>query len=421
MEKFSQSFLFLKNIKKYKKLDQNLLKKLSVPDKIIEVSIPIKRKDSFKILKGYRVQYNNLKGPYKGGIRYHQDVNLDQIKMLAFEMTLKNALVDLPFGGAKGGICIDTSKFSKTELKDISKKYIRMIYMDIGEDIDIPAPDVGTNSEIIGWMLKEYEKLVGRVSRAVITGKPLNIDGSKLRKQATGIGGFLVLDKILKELKLKNKNLRIIVQGFGNVGTYFSFFAYKNGYKIIGISDRTGGIIDLNGKGMDPYEVYNTKYKKGKGYVYKCYCKGSVCDCKNYKKISNQEFLVQDCDVLVLAALENQITKENANKIKAKIILELANAPVSYSAFKILKRRKILVIPDILANSGGVIVSYFEWIQNKRNEKWPAEKVYMKLKRKILKAVKDVISTSNKYNCTLKESAYIVAYQNIEKNFKFLR
>ena len=413
---------------KFLGIDGGVLEKLKKPQKILEFQVSSGKKK----YKGWRVQYNNARGPFKGGIRFHPDVNLDEIKALAVWMALKAALINIPMGGAKGGIAVDPFKLSKKELESLSRGYIRAIYKNIGPWKDIPAPDVNTNAQIMAWMTDEYSKIADVFSPAVITGKPVEIGGSYGRENATGIGGAFVLINFLKNNyfcdesgKEKNKcligrkgdrfdpsKLTVAIQGFGNVGSSVAQALYKEGFKITAISDSKGGIYSEHG--FNIFEVIGCVKKTGT--VSGCYCVGNICEAPgNYKIISNKELLESDADILIPAALENQITKENAGKIKAKIILEMANGPVSLEADAILKKRGILMIPDILANAGGIAVSYFEWMQNLQGDRWEEEAVLSKLHKLMIGSLSDLMKTVEKYNVDMRTAAYILAVERIAK------
>lgn len=402
------------------KLNPSLVNKLLEPDRIIEVSLPLKMDNGeIKFFAGYRIQHNNLLGPYKGGLRYHEKVCMDDVKALAFWMTMKNAVVDVPFGGGKGGIKVDPKKLSENELEKLTRIFTHRIADVIGPTKDVPAPDVNTNPKIMSWIVDEYSKIVGKETPAVVTGKPIDLGGSEGRTEATGLGGVYTLLVILKKMKKDPKKLTVAVQGFGNVGKYFAYFLEKEGFKIMALSDSKGGVYLKNGiKSIETIE----KCKEKKGYLSGCYCVGSVCDLSNRdlvggKDVNASEILELPVDILVPAAMENVINTQNAGKIKAKIILELANGPTTIEADKILQKKKVLVIPDILANAGGVATSYFEWYQNIADEKWTKEEVFKKLKAKMEKAVFEVYAVSKKYKTTLRESAYIVALNRLNKNF----
>ncbi|MCL5438752.1 MAG: Glu/Leu/Phe/Val dehydrogenase [Patescibacteria group bacterium] len=407
----------LKTIGEKISLNVMLFSVLKAPDRIVEVSLPLKMDNGeIKIFKGFRVQHNNILGPYKGGIRYHKNVNLDEIKALAFWMTMKNALIDVPFGGGKGGIKVDPKTLSEGELEKLTRLFTKRIKDVIGPHKDVPAPDVNTNSKIMAWIADEYSKLNGKDALAVVTGKPVEKGGSEGRKEATGMGGMYALAAALKKLEFDKKNPTVAVSGFGNVGRYIASFLQSNGFKIVAVSDSKGGIYIPDGIS----DIENLeKYKESKGFLAGCYCVGSVCDINNREKrggkdISPKELLELPVDILIPAALENVITKENADKIQAKIVFEMANGPTTLEADEILSKKGITVIPDILANSGGVAVSYFEWYQNLHNEKWSKDEVFKKLKQKMEKAVDNVFETSKKFKVTLREASYILALKKIE-------
>lgn len=405
----------LKKIAKKINLKPDLLTRLLEPDRIIEVNLPFKNTS----IKGYRVQHNNIRGPYKGGLRYHPQVSMDEVKALAFWMTLKNAVIDVPFGGAKGGITIDPKTLSEKELESITRLFTRRLADVISPQKDVPAPDVNTNPKIMSWIVSEYEKITGDKTHAVVTGKPIEFGGSLGRTEATGLGGAYALLAYLKKNK-PTKNLTVAVSGFGNVGKNVTKFLQKNGLKIVALSDSKGGIYIKNGI-PDIKEVERCKEKTG--LLAGCYCIGSVCDLENRKKldgkeISTEELLTLPVDILVPAALENVLNKDNAQKIKAKIILEMANGPTTSEADEIFNKKNITVIPDILANSGGVAVSFFEWYQNLHKEKWTKEKVFKKLKEKMENAVSEVYNISQKENLSLRDSAYILALKRIQNQWQ---
>jgi glutamate dehydrogenase (NADP+) len=399
-------------------LDNLLLERLQEPDKVIETNLFIKMDSGeTKEFKGYRVQHNNIRGPYKGGLRYHPQVSMDEVKALSFWMTMKNAVINVPFGGGKGGIIVDPKTLSERELEDLTREFVRKLFNDIGPHIDVPAPDVNTNPRIMGWFEDEYSKIAKKYTPAVVTGKPLEMGGSEGRKEATGLGGVYALLSILKKIKKSPKDLTVAIQGFGNVGRYIAEFLQNEGFKIVALSDSKGsiyvpdGVPDISQVGL---------CKEEKGFIAECYCVGSVCDLRHKKQmggkdLSPMEILELPVDILIPAALENVITEENAHKIKAKIIVEMANGPTTIEADKILEKNNVLVIPDILSNSGGVAVSYFEWYQNLHHQKWSKEEVFEKLKEKMEKSAGEVFDTKEKYNITLRDAAYIVALERIKK------
>lgn len=398
-------------------LSAHFVEVLREPRRIIDVSVPVTMDDKTKrVFRGYRVQHNFSRGPVKGGIRFHPDVSLNEVKALAFWMTMKCAVANIPYGGAKGGVAVDPKSLSATELEKLSRRFIQALRDNIGPHSDIPAPDVNTNSTIMGWMADEYSKLVGEYTPAVVTGKPLEFGGSEGREEATGLGGVLVLDEYVKKMKWNPKKLTVVVQGFGNVGYHFARLAHAVGYQIIAVSDSQGGVYSKRNHGMDPEHIMATK--KVRGRFDGAYCTGTVCDAKNYKFVTNKQLLELPCDILVPAAIEDQLTKANAGRVRAKAILELANGPTTPEADEKFAKRGIPVIPDILANSGGVTVSYFEWLQNLHNEYWSLEDVRAKLKPMMVRAFEGTWQNAQKFNTDLRTGAYILALTRISGAMK---
>lgn len=438
MDPFKSALSQLNSAATLIKLDPKILQALSSPMKIIEVDIPVEMDSGQeKLFKGYRVQFNNWLGPYKGGLRYHPRVDLDEVKALAFWMMIKNALIDVPFGGGKGGIEVDPKKLSQKELENLTRVFARALAPNIGPKIDVPAPDVNTNSLIMDWFQDEYVKnLKSQMSnvksdltkdqlKAVVTGKSIENGGSEGREEATGLGGFIILEELIKRMELKKpirqaqgRPLTVAIQGFGNVGSHIAKLLFENGFKIIALSDSKGAIYDESKDGFNIDLV--DECKKEKGYISDCYCIGSVCDRadKFGAAISNEELLELDVDILIPAALENVINSNNASKIKAKIILEMANGPTTSEADEILNKSGIIIVPDVLANSGGVSVSYFEWFQNLNNERWSLEKVNNKLRGKMVKAFAKVWETSKEKNVSLRVAAFILALEKLKDSDK---
>ncbi len=346
----------------------------------------------------WRIVHNDSLGPGKGGIRYHPEVSEDEVKSLSFWMTIKNSLLGLPYGGAKGGIKVDPKQLSKREIELLSREYIKAFHTVLGQDKDIPAPDVYTNSEIMGWMLDEFEKIKGRHEPGMITGKPLPLGGCELRKDATSKGGFIVLKEFINKKGIGNPT--IAIQGFGNAGSFIAKMLYDDGYKIVAVSDSKGGILNKDGLDVDRVIMAKEDSKRVDSY-------------KDGKKISNKELLELDVDILILAAMENQITKENVDRIKARYILELANGPITAEADKILESKGVEVIPDVLANAGGVVVSYFEWVQNKTGQIFEKEYLLKRLKDKMINAFNKVYELSDKEGITMREAAYKIAIKRV--------
>lgn len=388
-------------------LDQDILTILSHPKRIVEVSLPI-RMDSgeIQVFKGFRVQHNDCAGPFKGGIRYHEQVDMEEVKALATWMTMKCAVVGIPLGGGKGGIVVNPKELSRRELEQLTRKYIDRIQMIIGPDRDVPAPDVNTNPDIMAWMVDEYMKLGNLNKNGVVTGKPIQVGGSEGRNAATSQGGAYVLEEIAKEKNIKPGETRVVVQGFGNAGSHMARILGEQGYKIVGVSDSKGGVYCP--EGVDTPCMM--KCKKEKGTVTQC-----ESSCGKCEKCTNEELIEKDCDILVLAALENQVHKDNADRVKAKIIIELANGPTTPEADKILEEKGVMVVPDILANAGGVTVSYFELVQNLSSYYWSADKIQRRLKPIMVKAWNRVYENQKKYNCSMRQAAFISAMRRLEE------
>ena len=399
------------------KISQEKIELFKQPKRFLNFQIIFTRDNGKKeIVQGFRCQHNNILGPFKGGIRFHPNVSEEEVKALALLMTLKCSLVNLPYGGAKGGVIVDPKKLSKRELEELSRQYVREIYQFIGEDIDIPAPDVNTNPQIMAWMVDEYSKLVGKFSPGAFTGKPEELRGLKGRVEATGYGGVVILEKLKEKYGLIPEKTTIAIQGFGNVGFHFAKFAYEKGYKIVALSEVDGGIYLK--EGLEPEKVLQCKMQKGT--IAGCYCKGCVCDWKGGRDISNKQLLELNVDVLVPAAVENVITKENASKIKAKYIIAMANGPITQEAQEILEKKGKVIVPDILANAGGVIASYFEWRQAKEGRLWAREETYKELENILTSAFDKVFNYAKKKRISLDESAFQLAIQRIFEASKYL-
>ncbi len=429
---YKNALIQLDNIAKKIKLDRNTYSILKNPQRVVTLSIPVKMDSGeIKIFEGYRVQHNNARGPYKGGVRYFPQVDLDEVKALALWMSLKCAVVGIPLGGGKGGIIVDSEKLSVGELERLSRGYVRAAFDIFGPNIDIPAPDVCTTPQIMDWFVDEYRQIKSyRMGKKTIakkeylptfTGKSLKNGGSVGRETSTSLGGAYCLLEAVKKYQIKGK--RVAVQGFGNVGYNIAQILYNLGFKIVAVSDSSKAIYC--DQGLDPKKVMDFKNKYG--YVGCCECKTQGkkscqcednCDCDEISNIKLNELLLTDVDILVPAALENQITKENAAKIKAKLILELANGPITPDADLILKKKKVVFIPDILANAGGVAGSYFEWLQNMYGEKWKEDKFTKKLKIIMLKSFRDVYDRSIKYRVDLRIAAGILAVERLRDAIK---
>lgn len=395
-------------------IPKSTMDKLSKPDRIIEVKVPLQMDNGkIKELLGYRVQYNNWLGPYKGGIRYHEAVDLDEIRVLALWMVIKSAVVNVPFGGGKGGIQIDPKTLSKQELEQMTRSFTRLLTPYIGPEMDVPAPDVNTNAMIMDWIASEYiknqpfdstqgKKLNSKNEqnklKAVVTGKSLENGGSKGRENATAMGGFYILEELVKKLNLK-KPLTVAAQGFGNVGSNIAEKLCQNGYVIVALSDSKHALYDP--KGLDVESVL--VYKRESGNVPKV----------EGKEVTKEELLELPVDILIPAALEDAITSQNAPHIAAKVVLEMANGPMSQEGDKILSQRNIFVVPDVLANAGGVVVSYFEWYQNMHGEDWSLKEIKNKLKEKMVGAFKEVWEIAQEKKIDLRTAAYILALRRL--------
>lgn len=373
-------------------LESYYIDTLKEPEKIMTVTIPIPMDDgSFKVFTGFRSQHSHVLGPTKGGIRFHQNVTLDEIKALSMLMTWKCAVADIPYGGAKGGVVVDPKMLSNHELEHLSRGYIRAISRFIGPHLDIPAPDVNTDAKVMAWMMDEYEKIIGEHAPGVITGKPVELSGSVGRETSTALGGWFVLEEALKIMPVKRKT--VAVQGFGNVGYNIARILADKGFKVVALADSKAAIYNKNG--LQPKEVMRHKENKK-----------SVGGFKGAKSISAEELFELDVDILIPAALEEAITERNAGNVNAKMVAELANGPLTPGADKILFEKNIFILPDIMTNAGGVLVSYFEWIQNISGYYWPEERVREKLEEKMKNAFNTVHSICHKENCNIREASY---------------
>lgn len=409
MSTYDNALQQLGKAKEYLNFEQKYFDILAKPQKIINVSFPVKMDNGdVKVFEGYRVQHSNARGVFKGGIRFHPNADLDEVKSLAFWMSVKCAVVGIPLGGGKGGITLDPKGLSKTELERITRAYIQQIYQHIGPRQDVPAPDVYTTPEVMGWIVDEYTKIVGRQELGVVTGKPVEIGGSLGRDTATAQGGFYVLEEVLASTGRDIRQTKFAIQGFGNAGAVMAKIIRKAGGLLVAVSDSQGGVWLDEGLDIDVLE----KIKSEKGSV------AAVNDGLNYKLISNDELLELDVDVLIPAALENQITVNNAQNIKAKIVLELANGPTTPDADEILYKNNVLLIPDVLANAGGVAVSYFELVQNLQNFYWEREKVMSDLEFIMKRSMTDVKHIAEEKKVNWRTAAFVLAVDRIVKAIK---
>jgi glutamate dehydrogenase/leucine dehydrogenase len=377
------------------------LELLSMPRRSFTVTFPVKMSGGkTRMLTGYRVQYNDARGPSKGGIRFHPELGEEHASELALLMALKCAVVNIPFGGAKGGVVVNPLELSRYDLEVVTRGYIRAIADYIGPFKDIPAPDVYTDEQIMAWILDEYERIKREHVPAVVTGKPPELGGIPARRYSTALGGIHVLEQALKKQGNKQPGLRVAVQGFGNVGEHAALLLQQRGYRVVAVSDVNGGIMDP--RGLDVRAVSDFRERTG-----------SIVHYPGAKDVSNAELLAADCDVLVPAALSNQIDGSNAGNVKAQIVLEMANAPLTAEADAILFQKNVVVIPDILANAGGVVVSYFEWSQNLSSEIWPEEKVLERLEQIMTTAFNDVHVLCSGSHCGMRKAAYQLAVKRI--------
>ena len=391
----------------YAHIDPESLLRLQYPQRLTQVSLPMRHDNGeLRMYKSYRCQYDGTLGPTKGGIRFHPNVDRDHVEALAFWMTFKCAAVKVPFGGAKGGVSIDPTDLSPRELERVSKAYITAFADVIGPDTDIPAPDMGTNERVMGWMYSEYKKIKGGNPRGIITGKPVPLGGIEGRTSATGYGGYYVLDTLLEnyldatKLPMKEE-LKIAVQGFGNVGFWFAEKCFRNGLRVVALTNKHGGIYDPRGinvieakRALEESDEENWGYHGG-------------------EIITNSDLLELDVDIIVPAAVENVINTKNAHNIKAGMIFELANGPTTNKADEILKEKDVFVVPDILANAGGVVVSYFEWLQNRHAEEWSSERVNKELRKQMSLATEKVMARHFEHSIPMRTATYLLALKRI--------
>lgn len=401
--------VFFEQAAKKMALDDGIRQILEEPDRVIEVKIPGTENGKPKVFKGYRVQHNNARGPYKGGLRYHPSVEMDEVKALAALMTWKCSLLNIPYGGGKGGISCDPSKLTKKELEHLSRSFIRLLMPNIGPTVDVPAPDVNTDEQIMAWMVDEASQIAGESMLPLLTGKPVSLGGSLGRRESTGYGVAIVGVEALKKLGIDPTKATAAVQGFGKVGGWAAERLYKMGVKVVAVSDISGGYYCRDGINIVELMQYT---ETSKGHLIEGYSAPGL------SKISNEELLTLDVDLLVPAAMENQITPDVAKRVKAKVISEGANGPVTADGDAVLAERGIVVIPDILANAGGVTVSYFEWVQNFQHLSWTFEEVMSKLDAMMVSCLNDVWAVSQKEKCSLRTAAFILAISRVLEAMK---
>ncbi|MEE9234572.1 MAG: Glu/Leu/Phe/Val dehydrogenase [Candidatus Acidoferrales bacterium] len=382
-------------------LDEGFQKVLRHPSKEITLYIPVMMDSgSIEVFVGYRVQHSIVRGPGKGGIRFTPDVTLDEIRALASWMTWKCAVVNIPFGGAKGGVVCDPGKLSRRELEAITRRYTAELLDYLGPERDVPAPDLGTNEQVMAWVMDTYSMHVRHTSTAVVTGKPLDLGGSRGRREATGRGCLIVADQALQRLRLNREEQRVIIQGFGNVGSIAAKLMQETGYRIVGVADIHGGLY--NPKGIDVPKLINHALEAGQVSGF------PGCD-----PVDPMQILFQDCDIAIPAAVENVITSHNADRIKARIIIEAANGPTTALADDILAEKKVFVVPDILANAGGVTVSYFEWVQDRQGYFWSESMVNERLEQMMVASFNDVLGYAERHNVSPRIAAYMLAIDRV--------
>jgi glutamate dehydrogenase (NAD(P)+) len=380
-------------------LKSGVVKALSSCEREVVISIPLRRGDDVEVLTGYRVQHSSARGPRKGGIRFHQDVDLDDVRALASLMTWKTALIDVPFGGAKGGVAVDASKLTSIEKEEIIRRWTRSLVHVLGHHRDIPAPDMGTDAKSMAWLMDEFHRLEG-FQPACVTGKPVELFGAPGREEATGRGVAMIAAATLKENKIKVEGATVVIQGFGNVGRYAALVCQELGMKVIAISDVTGGIVDK--KGIDIQSIFSYK---------------TLEDVKANERIGSAEVLTLECDILIPAALGGVINESNASEINARFIVEGANQPITIAADRELRTQGVVIVPDILANSGGVMGSYFEWTQNIQEFGWPLEKFRRELDTRMQSAFVNVHGVSKKHSVDLRTAAFVVAVGRVAEAF----
>lgn len=384
-------------------LDAGILKLLQEPKRCLTVSIPIRRDDgSLEIFQGYRVQHNLARGPAKGGIRFHQDATLEEVIALAALMTWKCAVVNIPYGGAKGAIVCNPKELSLAELERLTRRYTMEISLIIGPEKDIPAPDVNTNPQVMAWIMDTYSMQLGYSVPAVVTGKPIELGGSLGRNEATGTGCVYTIEEAASHTGLELKGASVAIQGFGNAGSVAATYLGDLGCRVVAVSDTQGGIFNTDGLNIASVKEFKTRT-------------GTVAGYPDATPLTQEELLTLECDILVPAALENQITVTNASGVKAKIVAEAANGPVSVEADEVLYQKGILVIPDILANAGGVVVSYFEWVQGIQHFFWSQDEVNRELRQRMVSSFRDVYELARREQVSLRTAAYMIALSRVEK------
>ncbi|MFQ5513559.1 MAG: Glu/Leu/Phe/Val dehydrogenase [Myxococcota bacterium] len=414
-EVFADAVARLERLGKQARVAEEVIAALRMPGAVMTAALPVRMDDgSTQYFEAYRCRYNDALGPTKGGIRFHPEVSLEEVQALALWMTIKCAVVGLPYGGAKGGVTVDPKRLSRLELERLSRAYARAMARFLGPDVDIPAPDVYTNARIMGWMLDEYEVIHGHKAPGVITGKPLHLGGSQGRDEATGRGAFLTIQELARVRGIEAAKTRVAVQGFGNAGYRVASLLSEAGYRVVAVSDSKGAILSDEGFDIESLQQNKQATRQLKGV----YCEGSVCHVIEHEKITNEELLELDVDILIPAALGGVIGPWNVDRIRAPIIVEVANGPVLGEVDEVLRGRGRLVVPDVLANAGGVTVSYFEWVQNRGGYPWTLEKVRGRLAEILERAFGEVWSLAQSEDVSLRSAAYTLALRRIEAAFR---
>ncbi len=420
---FGNTLVYLRRAAELAKIDPRVFEILQHPKRSVEVSLPIRMDDgSQRIFTGWRVQYNDALGPFKGGIRFHPQASREEVTALSALMTWKNAAVGLPYGGAKGGVAVDAKKLSMRELEELSRKYVDAIYPIIGPEKDVPAPDVNTNPQIMAWMVDEFSRLNGYATPAAFTGKPVELGGIAGRDASTSQGGVFVLQWLLENDKhfegRAPGDIRVAIQGFGNVGAHIARILFNAGFKIVAVSDSEGALYHQNG--LDIAAILNSQERKGKVAKNMCYPvkMREVKDDVGCEVLTNEQLLELKVDVLIPSAIENQLHKDNAENVMAKVVLEMANGPTTPEAEELLYSRGIIVLPDILANAGGVVGSYFEWVGNLQGHTWSNEDFADNLKRVMLRATSEIAEAKEIFRTDFRTAAYIVALRRLGNAIK---
>ncbi|BAS55929.1 MULTISPECIES: Glu/Leu/Phe/Val family dehydrogenase [Leptolyngbya] len=407
---FADASQRLQQALKHTTLSEDAIESLKYPKASLSVSIPVRMDNgSLRVFQGHRVRYDDSRGAGKGGVRYHPNVTLDEVQSLAFWMTFKCAVLNLPFGGAKGGIAVNPKEMSRLELERLSRGYIDAIADFIGPDVDILAPDVYTNAMVMGWMMDQYSIIRRQNVPGVVTGKPITMGGSLGRDAATALGAWFTIEAMLPKFDMRPTETTVAVQGFGNAGATIAELAYRAGCKVVAVSDSKGAIYSKDGLDIPSIRQHKNSTRE----IQAVYCQGSVCNIAEHERITNEELLELEVDILLPAALENQITEVNAHNIKAKLIFELANGPINSAADAILEQKGIYVFPDILVNAGGVTVSYFEWVQNRNGLYWTLGEVNQSLQQKMVAEAQQIWEIAKELSISIRTAAYVHALRRL--------